>query len=86
MSNNAYLEEHFDLKYFAKLYHLHRDTLRPFFEDHPDVLKIVRPETRLKRGYTTLRIPRSVAEQVHSKLCSGIPLPRCRSRRRGGAQ
>jgi hypothetical protein len=31
-------------------------------------LKIERPETRSKRGYTTLRIPASVAERVHAEL------------------
>lgn len=63
------LEEHFPVGYYAKLWNLHRDTIRPWFEKHPGVLKIVRPETRLKRGYTTLRIPVSVAEAVHAQMC-----------------
>jgi len=65
-------EAHHPLNYYAKLWHLHRDTIRPYFEKHPGVLKIVRRETRLKRGYTTLRIPVSVAEAIHAQLCGGV--------------
>lgn len=40
-------------------------TVSRVFEDEPGVLVLDRPETRYKRGYRTLTIPRSVADRVH---------------------
>ena len=61
-------EQHYSINQLAALWGLDPDTLRPYFKARPGVLKIVRPEARLKRGYTTLRIPASIAEQVHREL------------------
>ena len=44
------------------------DTVRRLFRDVPGMLRIVRPETRRKRGYVTLRIPESVLLRVHATL------------------
>jgi hypothetical protein len=72
-------EKHYSIPELAAQLGLDADTIRPFFETRPDVLKIHRPETRLKRSYTTLRIPESVAQQVYADLCRATT---CRSRRR----
>ena len=44
------------------------DTVRRLFRDVPGVLKIVRPETKRKREYITLRIPQSVLERAHAAM------------------
>jgi hypothetical protein len=44
------------------------ETIRSIFRNEPGVLKIGKDGTRLRRGYKTLRIPRSVAERVHTRL------------------
>lgn len=61
-------EQHFSINELARLWGLDPDTVRPLFKNRAGVLKIVRPETRRKRGYTTLRIPASVAAQVHTEM------------------
>ena len=38
------------------------------FEDEPGVLILERPETRYKRGYRTLTIPKSVSDRVHRRM------------------
>jgi hypothetical protein len=61
-------EKHFSVIELAELWGLAPDTIRPLFANRPGVLKIVRPESRRKRVYSTLRIPASVAERVHAEL------------------
>lgn len=38
------------------------------FKNEPGVLEFGSPETRFKRGYVMLRIPKSVLERVHTRL------------------
>ena len=38
------------------------------FIHEPGVIKIIRQATRVKRGYTSLRIPERIAEKVHRRL------------------
>lgn len=61
-------EKHYSVRDLAKLWGLSPDTVRPLFSERAGVLKIARPETRRKRRYTSLRIPASVAAQVHTEL------------------
>lgn len=44
------------------------DCVRDMFRKEPGVLVIDRPERTHKRGYSSIRIPASVAEQVHDRL------------------
>jgi predicted DNA-binding transcriptional regulator AlpA len=48
----------------AELTGYSRQTVTRMFEDEPGVLVIRRPETRNKRSYRSIRIPRSVYERV----------------------
>jgi hypothetical protein len=67
-SQVAAFEQHFTPRELAKTWGLSPDFIRDQFVDEPGVLKIDRPETMHKRAYCTLRIPRSVAHRVHSRL------------------
>jgi len=61
-------ETHYTPKQLAKLWGVSDDMVRDLFRYEVDVLRIDRPETRHKRGYSTMRIPESVAMRVYSKL------------------
>ena len=61
-------EEHFSPDELAKLWHLSANFIRNLFRDEKGVLIISRPETCHKRGYLSMRIPRSIAERVHRQL------------------
>jgi hypothetical protein len=63
-------EQHFTVGELAKTWRLHADTVRPWFRDEPDCLVEHHPETLHKRGYTSIRVPRSVAERVYRRHCS----------------
>jgi hypothetical protein len=47
-----------------------RQTVTKMFEDEPGVLVINRPETRNKRSYRSIRIPRCVYERVIRKVAN----------------
>lgn len=64
----AALERHYTVGELAKLWQFSDDTIRALFRHEPGVLKLDRPETRKKRGYTVLRIPETVAQKVHERL------------------
>jgi len=61
-------EKHYTVQQLAAQWGLDPDTIRPLFRDRAGVLKLVRPETKRKRGYVSLRIPESIAKQVHEEL------------------
>ena len=60
------MERHFLLHELARCWSLSEDCIRPWFEHERGVLKI---EGKLrkgkKRGYTSLRVPESVARRVY---------------------
>src|ERR1700738_1929469 len=56
---------HFTVAELAKAWGLSTETIRNIFRSEPGVLKIGRPESKYRRGYTTIRIPQDVAERVH---------------------
>ena len=60
-------EKHYTAKELAELWGLSEATIRRMFHNEPGVLRIDRPEKLHKRGYTTLRIPASIAENFHKK-------------------
>lgn len=45
-----------------------RQTITRLFQDEPGVIVMRRPEKMHKRGYTSMRIPRSVYERVLRRL------------------
>jgi hypothetical protein len=62
------LEEHFTPAELAQLWGFSPNFIRNTFKDETGVIVIDRPEEMNKRGYSTIRIPRSVAERVHREL------------------
>jgi len=63
-------ERHFTVAQIAELWNLSPDVVRKLFEGEPGVLVIGDDAPRGKRRYTTLRIPQSVVERVHRRLCN----------------
>lgn len=61
-------EKHYSVVELAQLWNLSEKTIRRMFEKEPGVLQWGKLESRSKRGYTTLRIPESVALRVHRRL------------------
>jgi hypothetical protein len=64
------LEQHYTPEQVAKMWGLSVNTIRSMFRDEPGVLVIKRPEKMHKRGYSSIRIPVSVAVRVHQKYRS----------------
>lgn len=63
-------ERHFAVGEVADLWNLSPDVVRKLFEREPGVLVLADNGSRSKRRYTTLRIPQSVVERVHRRLCN----------------
>lgn len=63
-------ERHYSVGEIGQLWSLSNDVVRKLFEREPGVLVIGDFHSRGKRRYTTLRIPQSVAERVHRRLCN----------------
>jgi hypothetical protein len=64
-------EKHYTVSEIAQQWGISTDLVRDTFTSEPGVLKFVRPGTRVKRGYSTIRIPESVMVRVHTRLSSG---------------
>ena len=62
------LERHFTVAELSKRWFFSENTIRRLFSREPGVVKITRPQTRSKRGYTSIRIPERIAERVHRRL------------------
>jgi hypothetical protein len=59
---------HYSVKELAALWGLGVDKVRELFEDEPGVIKLKNPAKKGKRGYTSLRIPETLAEKVSRRL------------------
>jgi hypothetical protein len=73
---NAF-EKHFRVKQLALLWDLSRDTITRLFEHEPGVMHVA-TRSLLKRKYSVLVIPESVALRVHERLVQDAlqsPLP-----------
>jgi hypothetical protein len=62
------IERHYAPDELGELWNLSADTVRRLFEREPGVLVIERATSRARR-YRTLRIPESVAQRVHRRMC-----------------
>jgi len=62
------MERHYTVGELSKLWFFSENTIRRMFIHEPGVIKITRQATRVKRGYTSLRIPERIAEKVHRRL------------------
>jgi hypothetical protein len=74
-------ERHFAVGEVAELWNLCPDVVRKLFEREPGVLVLGDHGSRGKRRYTTLRIPQSVVERVHRRLCNPDLTTESRKRR-----
>lgn len=64
------MERHYTVGELSKLWFFSENTIRRMFIHEPGVIKVIRQATRVKRGYTSLRIPGRIAEKVHRRLQS----------------
>jgi hypothetical protein len=65
--NDGVSERHWSVAEIAAAWNLSEDSVRRLFANEPGVLVIGRRIRGSKRRYTTLRIPQSVVERVHSR-------------------
>jgi hypothetical protein len=64
-------EKHFKPEELAELWGVSAQTIRDLFKEEPGVLRVVKDDKpKHKRAYVTMRIPESVAERVHTRLCA----------------
>jgi len=67
----SFAERHFTVAEIAAMWNLSPDSVRRIFEREPGVLALGGDgSTRHKGRYITLRIPESVVERVHRRLCT----------------
>jgi AraC-like DNA-binding protein len=66
-------EKHYTVADVSTLWGISEDLVRDIFRDETGVLKIRRPATKMKRAYSTLRIPESTLNRVYSELCNEAP-------------
>jgi len=66
----CYEERHYAVAEVAELWSISKQVVRKLFEREPGVMVIGGTPPRGKRRYRTLRIPQSVAERVHRRLCN----------------
>lgn len=66
--NPTALERHYTVSELSKLWFFSENTIRRLFTHEPGVIKIARQPSRIKRFYTSLRIPERIAQRVHRRL------------------
>jgi hypothetical protein len=64
-------EKHYTIAEIAEQWGISTDLARDTFRNEDGVLKFDRPGSRVKRSYSTLRVPESVMVRVHTRLTSG---------------
>lgn len=65
-------ERHFKVPELAKIWNMDPKTVRKMFKGKVGVVHKPNPETRNKRGYTTLWIPESMANAEYAKMTGRI--------------
>lgn len=76
-SQARFNERHYAVVEIAELWNLSRDVVRKIFENEPGVMVLGSDGSRRKRGYRTLRVPESVLERVHHRLCNANLTTKC---------
>jgi hypothetical protein len=61
-------ERFYSVQDIARMWNISTDLVRDLFRDVHGVLKVNRPSTRTKRGYSTIRVPHSVLVRVHASV------------------
>jgi hypothetical protein len=65
-------ERHYSVVEVADLWQVSPNVVRKLFQNEPGVLALgeTRPKFGRRRGYVTLRIPQSILDRVHRRLCN----------------
>jgi hypothetical protein len=71
-TNKGY-ERHFQPKELAEAWSLCEDVIRELFAKEDGVLVLRNQPSRHKRRYTSMRIPKSVADRVYQRLTGRNP-------------
>jgi hypothetical protein len=61
-------ERHYTAAQLSKLWFFSESTIRRLFITEPGVITIAHKATKVRRGYTSLRIPERIAQRVHRRL------------------
>jgi hypothetical protein len=70
-ATSPFAERHYAVAEISAMWNLSPDSVRRIFGREPGVLVLAgNSSTRRKARYTTLRIPESVLERVHRRLCT----------------
>ena len=69
-ASQRFTERHYTVLEIAKMWSVTVDVIRNLFAREPGVMVIGDLGSRIKRRYTTLRVPESVLERVHRRLCN----------------
>jgi hypothetical protein len=69
-TKGATFEQHYSVAQLAKLWGLSDDFVRRLFLDEPDVVVFFKHRPG-RRTYRTFRVPESVAQRVHRRMCRG---------------
>jgi hypothetical protein len=67
MSVAEALEKHYSPEEVAKMWSVHKDTIRKMFRDEPGVVSISNGKLKKNR---TIRIPAAVLERVHRRMAN----------------
>ncbi len=68
LESSEVLEKHYTVLELSHLWGFSDRTIRRLFNTEPGVIRIDRPETTRKRRYTSIRIPKRVAQRVYQRL------------------
>lgn len=65
-------EPHYSVAEVAEMWKLSPNAVRKLFQNEPGVLALGKPRPKFgrQRGYVTLRIPQSILDRVHRRLCN----------------
>ena len=61
-------EKHYTVGDVSSMWGISEDLVRDIFRNETSVLRIRRPATKMKRAYSTLRIPESTLSRVYAEL------------------
>jgi hypothetical protein len=68
----SFAERHYTIAEIGGLWGLSKDSVRRIFQNETGVLVLGRKNVNgVERQYRTVRVPESVLERVHRKLCLG---------------
>ena len=67
-------ERHYSVAEVGEMWQLSPNAVRKLFQNEPGVLALGEPRPKFgrRRSYITLRIPQSVLDRVHRRLCIGV--------------